>query len=276
VVAAYLPQQIHAQSGWTKPKNTYFLKVDYSTYTSSDFRNNEGSSLTTSDFTQNAVSLYGEYGITNRLTAIAFVPFYKQNSYETTNKVSGFGDVKLELKYALLTKSFPLSISVAPEFPTGTKDNFAVNKSNPLEQINLPSGDGEFNVWTTLAVSHSFIPSKLYASAYSAFNYRTTYKERDFQNQYQAGIELGYHFFDKVWVNTKVSILTGLGQQPATADFIRGDGTSYTGMSVGALYEIGKNFGITAQYFNSNSALVQAKNIYSNNILSFGLVYQKK
>ncbi|MCG9793285.1 transporter [Flavobacterium algicola] len=274
--ALYAPTAVQAQSGWTKPKDTYFLKVDYSSYTSSDFRNNTGNSLTTSDFTQNAISAYGEYGISNRLTAIAFVPFFKQNSYETTNKVSGFGDVKLELKYALLNKSFPLSVSIAPEFPTGKKDNFAVNKSNPLEQINLPSGDGEFNVWTTLAVSHTFTPLKLYASAYSAFNYRTKYKERDFQNQYQAGVEVGYQFFDRLWVNTKVSILTGVGAQPTTADFIRGDGTSYTGVSVGGLYEIGKNFGLTAQYFNSNSAIVKAKNIYANNILSFGIVYQKK
>jgi hypothetical protein len=276
LVALYTPIAVQAQSGWTKPKSTYFLKLDYSTYTSSDFRNNIGNSITTSNFAQNAVSLYGEYGITDRLTAIAFVPFFKQNSYETTNKVSGFGDVKLELKYALLTKSFPLSLSIAPEFPTGTRDNFAVNKSNPLEQINLPSGDGEFNVWTSLAVSHSFSPSKFYASAYSAFNYRTKYKERDFQNQYQAGVEVGYQFFNKLWINTKVSVLTGIGDQPATADFIRGDGTSYTGVSVGGLYEIGKNFGLTAQYFNSNSTIVKAKNIYSNNIFSLGIVYQKK
>jgi hypothetical protein len=43
--------------------------------------------------------------------------------------------------------------------------------------------------------------------------------------------------FDKLWINTKVSILTGVGRQPMTADFIRGDGTSYTGISLGGLYE---------------------------------------
>jgi hypothetical protein len=57
------------------------------------------------------------------------------------------------------------------------------------------------------------------------------YKDRNFQNQYQTGIE--YQFFDKLWINTKVSILTGVGRQPMTADFIRGDGTSYTGISLG-------------------------------------------
>lgn len=276
ILALCFPVLSVAQSGWTKAKNTYFVKLDYSTYTSSDFRNNVGNSLKTTDFTQNAVSVYGEYGLTNRLTAIGFLPLYKQNGYETTNNVSGLGDLKLELKYALLQKSFPLSIAIAPEFPTGKKDNFATNKNNPLEKINLPSGDGEFNVWTTLAVSHSFSPSKLYASAFTAFNYRTSYKERDFQNQFQAGVEVGYQFFDKLWVNSKVSVLTGVGADPTVSDFIRGDGTSYTGVSVGAMYELTNNFGLTAQYFNSNSAIVKAKNIYANNILSVGIVYQKK
>ncbi len=266
----------NAQSGWTKAKNTYFLKLEYSSYKSTDFRNNIGTSLKTSEFSQNATSIYAEYGISDRLTAISSIPLYKQNSYETTNKVSGFGDIRLELKYALLKDKFPLSIAIAPEIPSGKKDLFAVNKNNPLEIINLPTGDGEFNIWTTLAVSHSFSPLNLYASAYSAFNYRTKYKERDFQNQYQAGVEVGYKFIDKLWVNTKLSIQTGIGKNPEIADFIRGDGTSYTGVSLGGMYEVGKHFGITAQYFNSNSAIVKAKNIYANNILSFGIVYQKK
>jgi hypothetical protein len=65
-------------------------KKNINTYiSSSKQRRNE---LKTSEFTQNATSLYGEYGITDRLTAIGY---FKQNSYETTNKVSGYGDVKL-------------------------------------------------------------------------------------------------------------------------------------------------------------------------------------
>jgi hypothetical protein len=63
----------------TEPKK-HTLKLDYSTYTS-DFRNNEGTNL--SVYT-NATSLYGEYGITDRLTAIGYIPFFKQNSYKIT------------------------------------------------------------------------------------------------------------------------------------------------------------------------------------------------
>jgi hypothetical protein len=40
LLAAYIPASLQAQSGWTEPKK-HTLKLDYSTYTSSDFRNNE-------------------------------------------------------------------------------------------------------------------------------------------------------------------------------------------------------------------------------------------
>lgn len=265
-----------AQSGWTKNKNSYFLKLEYGTYKSTDFRNIAGNSLQTSAFSQHATSFYSEYGVSNKFTAISYIPIYKQNGFETTNRVGGFGDIRLELKYALLQKKFPVSLSIAPEFPTGEANNFARNNSNSLENINLPSGDGEFNVWTTLAASHSFSTTPIYISVYTAFNIRSKYKKQDFQNQFQSGAEIGYKFFDKLWINTKLFILTGVGERPQFADFIRGNGASYTGVSVGGFYEIDKHFGVTAQYFNSNSAIVQARNIYANNIISVGIVYQKK
>ena len=275
-----IPVFVFGQSGWTKNKKSYFFKLDYSFYKANDFRNLNGESTITTDFNQKSVALYGEYGITDKFTIQTFVPIYKQNGFEETTKVSGFGDVQLEFKYALLTKNFPLALSIAPEFPTGKSNNFAekVNVADGLsliEKINLPTGDGEFNVWTTLAVSHSFAPKNLYASAYTAFNYRTQFEDINFQNQIKAGVEVGYKFFDKLWLNSKVTVLKGVGSKPKFADFIRGNGTSYTGIAAGAMYEFGKNIAITADYFNSNGLIVKAENVYVNNIFSVGIVYQR-
>lgn len=275
-----LPSLVFGQSGWTKKKNSYFFKLDYGFYQATDFKNLDGQSQKTTAFSQKSIAIYGEYGITNKFTVQTFLPIYKQNGYEETTKVSGLGDLKLEFKYALLTNKFPLALSIAPEFPTGQSNNFAervivADGLNLVEKINLPTGDGEFNVWTTLAVSHSFAPKNLYASAYGAFNFRTKYEDINFQNQVKAGVEVGYKFWDKVWLNSKITVLKSVGSKPEFADFIRGNGTSYTGIAFGGLYEINKRFGITADYFNSNSALVAAQNVYANNIFSVGIVYQK-
>jgi hypothetical protein len=110
LLAAYVPASLQAQSGWTKPKKHTF-KLDYSTYTSSDFRNNEGTSLKLVNYTECNFFIRRIWNY-RPLNSYWLHTFFKQNSYETTNKVSGYGDVKLE-QICYLDKAFPLSISIA-------------------------------------------------------------------------------------------------------------------------------------------------------------------
>ncbi len=264
-----------AQSGFVREKNNLFAKVDYSFYSATNFKNFEGKSITTAKFKQKAILLYAEYGIAKKLALHALFPIFKQNGYKSTNTVSGIGDVKLEVKYALLTKKFPVAISVAPEFTTGKKNLFATNKSDANQKINLPTSDGEFNVWTTLAASHSFYPKKMYINVFSAINFRSSYGNRNFQNQSLSGAEFGFKIKNKCWVSTKLNVLSGIGKKPQFADFIRSDGTAFTAFILNGLYEIKNNWGITAQYFNCNNLIVKTKNTYEANIFSVGLVYQK-
>jgi hypothetical protein len=146
-----------AQSGWTRAKNGFFGKLDVSHLSSDHYFSTTGTKLTTSKFQQTSLTFYGEYGLKNRLTLITSLPILRRNAFETTNGVFGLGDLKLELKYRLTKNpAWPVALSIAPELPIGRKNAFAQNKTNPAEKINLPIGDGEFNVWTTLAASKSF------------------------------------------------------------------------------------------------------------------------
>lgn len=275
LVTAYAVSS-YAQSGFTREKKNFYLKADYQFYNSVVYRNNVGTAVKTNEFSQKTFSLYGEYGISDKFAINANIPVFRINGYENTNAVGGFGDVSFELKYALKKGKFPIALSIAPSLPTGTKKLFAKSKENSFDKIDLPTSDGEFNVWTTAAISHSFYPKPMYASAFTSFNFRTKYKERNFQDQFQAGVEFGYKFIDKLWLSGKLLVLTGVGPQPAIADFIRGDGASYTGVSINSQYELGKHLGLNAQYFRCNSLIVRAKNIYAAGTFSFGVVYVKK
>ena len=265
-----------SQSGWTREKNNIYLKADYQFYSSNNYHNNTGTVIKTSRFSQKSFSLYGEYGISKKFSVNANIPVFKLNGYETTNTVGGFGDISIELKYSVKKGKFPIAVSIAPSLPTGAKQLFAKSKLNSFDKIDLPTGDGEFNVWTTAAISHSFYPKPIYASAYASFNLRTKYKDRDFQNQLQSGVEVGYKFANKLWLIGKLFVFTGLGSQPVVADFIRGDGTSYTGATLNTSYELGKHLSLFGQYFRCNSLIVKAKNNYTANIFSFGVTYIKK
>jgi hypothetical protein len=266
---------VFGQSGWTREKSSMFLKVDYSTFSADKYYTISGVESTTPKFHQNSFNLYGEYGVSEKFTIIAAMPLFRTNSFEDIDKVSGIGDLKLTLKYKISDKNIPVSISIAPEFPTGKSNAFAKNIKNPSEQINLPTGDGEFNIWTTLAASKSF--GKAYVSAFGAYNFRTKYKGQALHDQYQIGAEIGYNPFTSLWVNAKLRAqFSDEESQNSNLSFLRGDGTSYTLLTGEVFYIITKQFGMSVTYLTGGSWIAPFKNIYIAPYLSFGVIYEMK
>jgi hypothetical protein len=276
---SFIAVEAFTQSGWTRKKSTYFIKASFNIFSSENFYNPAGGKLITTSFNQQSLALYGEYGISDKLTTIVDFPLLKLNSFENTETVTGIGDLKIEFKYALLTKKVPLAISVAPEFPTGSQDNFAKNTQSNLgfvERINLPTGDGEFNVWTTLAASHSFHPLPIYVSLSTAYNFRTQYNGFSFRDQVKFNFEAGYKLLDKVWLNGTLSAQTSIGKERGATDFIRGEGTEFTAFGFGAAYEVVKHWSISLQTWGYTDLIFDRKNIYSAPTYSIGVFYEIK
>lgn len=265
-----------AQSGWTKAKSEGFYQLSFNRFSSSDYFTLEGDQLETNKFTQNSLVFYGEYGLTDKLTVIANWPLQVWNGFSSTETVSGLGDLRLEFKQALLKKYLPLSISIAPEIPLGRANHFANSTLNDFESINLPSGDGEFNVWTTLATSFSLAEVPLYGNLYGAYNFRTEYQDVSFTDQFGLGIELGYKIADLVWINGRINALAPVEDVLVATDFVRGDGTAYTSYSFGAAVPIYKKFNLSLNYRNYADFVIERKNLYSAGTFSIGVFYEIK
>jgi hypothetical protein len=276
LLLCFFAANAHAQSGWTRKKNSYFVKASVNLFWSDQYYTPSGEKLKTSQFRQQAVSVYGEYGISDRLNVIVNFPVVKVNSFETSEPVAGIGDLKIELKYAILKKFLPLTIGIAPEFPTGSANNYSQNKTIRFERINLPTGDGEFNVWTTLAASASFHPVPAYISGSVGYNYRTHYKDFDFGDQIKFNVEVGYKLFDKVWLSGTLSAQHAVGTASGIPDFIRGDGTEFTAFGLGAAYEFIKNWSLSAQAWGYSDLIFDRKNLYSSPTYSIGVFYEIK
>ncbi|HMQ07605.1 MAG TPA: hypothetical protein PKC30_09920 [Saprospiraceae bacterium] len=265
----------HSQSGWSKPKGGFFGKLDYSYLVADRYYNISGHQSQTQKFRQSSLNWYGEYGIMERLTFITYIPVFRFHSFENTETVAGVGDLRLEIKYRIFPDGWlPLSISIAPEIPTGRSEAEASLLSNPQESINLPTGDGEFNVWSTLAISSSW--GKMYGNAFGAYNYRTRYKDFELRDLYQVGIELGWNPLNDLWLNTKLraQFSTGESLHP-DLEFLRGDGTTYTLYSVEAYYKISKNIGFSATYLSGGDFIFPFRNIYIAPYFSIGIIYDK-
>lgn len=265
-----------AQSGWTKAKTEGFYQLSFNRFSSKDYFTLDGEQLATNQFTQNSLVFYGEYGLTDKLTVIANWPLQIWNGFSSTETVNGLGDLRLEFKQALLKQYLPLSISVAPEFPIGKANNFAKSTLNDFESINLPSGDGEFNVWTTLATSFSLPNAPFYGNLYGAYNLRTQYDGISFSDQIGLGIELGYKIADLVWVNSRINALTSVDDIEVITDFVRGDGSEYTSYSFGAAIPIYQGIHLSLNYRNYADFLFERRNIYSAGTFTLGVYYERK
>ncbi len=264
-----------AQSGWTKKKNEVFTKLGYSQFSSDQYFNLSGNDMTTAEFSQKAVSLYGEYGITDRLTAIVDFPFLKIHGFETTENITGIGDLKLGLKYAISQK-IPVSLSIVPEIPIAKADNFAQNKINDFEQINLPTGDGEFNIYNTIAASHSFYPIPVYVNAYATFNFRTSYNDIDLSHQVMEGFEIGWQPIKKTWIKGGLKLQQSLSENDQPVSFVRGEGTTYTQWITGIYYGINDNWGVDLSVIGFMGGPQERRNLYNAAAYGLGIVYEIK
>ncbi len=270
----FISTSLSSQSGWTKNKGEFFGKLDFSRLSTDKYYSPNGTALITNVFNQNSLNLYAEYGLDPRWTVLVNAPIWRQNSFETTHKVNGIGDVRIELKYKLIkNNNYPVSISIGPELPTGRANAFAQSKTVAQERINLPTGDGEFNVWTTLAASKSL--GKGYVSVFGAYNFRTTYKGLAFEDLYQIGGEIGVNPIKPLWINVKIrgQWATGESKHPELG-FVRGDGTTYTLISSEAFYRFNKQWGASFTYLSGNDWLAPFKNIYIASFFSIGLTHE--
>lgn len=273
ILLILVPLSMKAQSGWTLQKGGLYLKADYSALKADTYYDNTTQNFQVQDFKQTIFNLFASYGLSDRWNLQLHFPLLKSYSFKNTEKVSGIGDPRLELKYRLTDNQFPVSISIAPEFPLGKKNAYAKYLDSTNASTNLPLGDGELNVWTTLAASKSF--GKMYCSGFAAFNYRTEFEDHDLRNAYQIGVEVGYQALSNLWLNAKIrGQFSEDPDLPTQTEILRNDGTTYTLMSAELFYKPLKNWGVTVTYLTGSELLSKYRNLHAAAYLSFGVVYE--
>ncbi len=167
-----------AQSGWTQPQGAGFFKLNQSALRAGDLYNLEGKII---DITTTSVyisSIYAEYGFSDRITGIAYVPFFVRSTLnrresratgfvEPGDQINGFGDPLIGLRVGILDKGpIVLSADAMVGIPLGE------NVGGDTEL--LQTGDGEFNQLVRLSASRSFPSASLYGTLTVGFNNRTT------------------------------------------------------------------------------------------------------
>lgn len=236
----------YAGGGWPQPKKGGYFKFGQNMILSSKYFGPGGSIVDITTIGLYTTSLYGEYGFTDRLTGIAYVPIFVRSTLnevkfrQTGNIIPGdefssIGDAELGFKYGLIVnKPIVLSASLIFGLPLG-------ETAGGETQI-LQTGDGEFNQMIRFDASHSFYPKNFYTSAYAAFNNRTN----NFSDEVRFGLEIG-GMFKKFIPILKLNVVQSLnnGGTAAVQNGVFSNNTEYVSPTIELNYQMTDKLGLS-------------------------------
>lgn len=254
---------------WSKGKGNGYYKLS-AWYLSSDQHYTDTGdidpNLTRSQFN---INIYAEYGITDRLDAVAYVPFFSrvaQNNLlsQTTGEVltpgesvNAFGDIELGVNYNIFKSNhWSASAKLLLGLPTGD-DNGGSDGS-------FQTGDGEFNQYISGLIGYSKnlgdIP--FYSKSYIGFNNRT----QNFSDEFRFGLESGFNLFNKkVWLIGRMDVVKSLkngslNAQNNSQGSIFANNIEYVSLGAEASYYITKKFGLSFTFNSAVSGRIIAAN----------------
>ena len=255
-------------SGWTRAQGSIYTKLAVTTLGTSEAHDQNGDTYTTPQFNTWSLNLYGEYGITDRLTAILRAPLLRSAKFENSESLTNIGDLSIEVKYGLVRGNTPVAIAVEAEFPTGEEVGLAPLTDGSGGSVRLPTGDGEFNTRIKASISRSFHPIPAYLSFVAGYNIRT----KSFTNEYQFMIQAGYRIGTVIWLQGNLDargpVTTPNPALASQATLGFGEGVQYVAYSLGLSYEMLPSVALSLDAY---SAFGKITSIYSGLNLVFGV-----
>ncbi len=236
-----------AGGGWTQEKGNGFYKLGQNVIFGTQYFTPAGTIEPITTISLYTTSFYGEYGITDRLTGILYLPFFVRSTLNEERLASGvlqtpgdafnsIGDTDISIKYGITKgKRIALSASLTLGLPLGSPGGG--------ETSILQTGDGEFNQMVSIDAGTGF-SNGIYANVNLGFNNRT----KNFSNEFRYGLETG-------WSNGKLTgllRLTGvkpLGDGQGTPlnvnNGVFGNRVEYLAFTPEILYQFSKKFGFS-------------------------------
>ena len=183
ILLGSIPAQLHA-GAWTQPPGGLYLKLAGLSFRSGEFLNAEGERLarqekpSTEELSDRNASVYLEYGVRERLTLVASLPYKRLvhkktevrffESLDTTitriypdENESGFADLEMRMRWRLLEDPAVVSVTLGGKLPLGYEMQ---------EESNVPLGTAEIDGDTRLLVGKSLYPLPGYVTG--AIGYR--------------------------------------------------------------------------------------------------------
>ncbi len=263
-IILFLSTNVFAGGGWPQPKGKGYFKLFQWWVVADQHFTDLGlidPNVTNGIFN---TGVYGEYGFTDRITGIAYVPFYSRAYFnnvvsgttgeiiEPGESINSFGDTEIGIKYGItLNKPIALSATLKFGIPLGNNAGGATGR--------LQTGDGEFNQLIQLDAGAGYKIGKVgaYANAYAGFNNRSN----GFSDEFHYGIETGANLFDKKltaivrFYGIKSFKNGDLGDQVNSTSIFANNSEHFT-FSPELAFNINKKWGVSATYATALSGRI--------------------
>ena len=267
-VTAFTISIVLAGGGWTKKKGTGYYKISHWWVNAAKEYTFDGNTRTSPREGIYNTSIFAEYGINDRLTAIINLPYSK--SVNDQESISGIGDTDVAFKFRINKpdSKFALAYTFLLGLPLG---DTAGGSDGTLQ-----TGDGEFNQLMRLDLSRSIPLGKVnaYANVYGGYNNRT----KNFSDELRFGFEVGAGFLEsKIWTILRIDGVESLqngAESTAASDgaTIFANNTEYIATTYEIAGYITDNIGVTAAY----GSVLSASLIFASPSYSLGVFFDMK
>ena len=254
---------------WSKGKNKGYYKLSAWYLKTDQHYTDTGEIDPNVTRTQFNINAYVEYGVSNHLDLIAYIPFYAKTTQNNVisnttgntllegESVSSIGDIDLGVNYSFYKKGkWAASAKLLLGLPTGN-DRGGSDGS-------YQTGDGEFNQFLSGVLGYSSQINNIpfYAKTYLGYNNRT----QNFSDEFRFGLESGLNLFNqKLWIIGRLDIVESLrngslNAQNNTQGSIFANNVEFVGVGLEASYYITKKLGVSLTYGGAISGRIIAAN----------------
>lgn len=283
--------QVAWAGAWVQKKGGYYVKVSSSYVQTSkefDFNGTQKTLFEDLEIYQNPtyqefkVETYFEYGLTNRLTAVAILPFkvatdnrtivgvaYRDNE-RISNTSTGFADLQLQARLGVVAQPVVLSLQPVIKIPLG------YNTSKDNEAPALGTGNVDYGGW--LLLGKGFYPLPLYVTGGVGYTVRTGLLHDEIGYDFEVGLTFSRVNFKgeiqgvqntttppDIYGETVITPLPGGGGEVPIRLFGDQNFTKFIGE---VMYKFHPNLALSGQVFH----MLAGKNIVSGTTFSVGFV----
>ena len=225
--------------GWTQPQGKGYFKLSEQIIRAESLSFADGSKGEIPTVSGYTTSLYGEFGLIDRVTLVGYMPIYQHLSVdlEGFDSSTGLGDWDVGVRIGLLTGGpTVVSLQALAGLPLGDADN----------DIVLWTGDGEFNQHFSLQVGHSLYPVPAYLKGEIGYNNRKSgdNPEDNYADELRYGLEAGYTIADRVGISVWLRGVEALDR--ADDEFHPRNDIEYLAFGPEVNFYVTPNAGITA------------------------------